>query len=125
MKYGLLLPRFPHATARQCEGSFSLAAHSPRAARGSRAAEQRYGLAPLIRSPRRRGRARGRDLEAERLGGLEVDNQLELRGLLDWKVAGLGSLENFVHVRGGASANVLNARPIGHKTAASRKTRSS
>src|SRR5258705_5088598 len=30
---------------------------------------------------------RRRNVEAERLGGLEVQHQLELRRLLDWKVA--------------------------------------
>ena len=33
-----------------------------------------------------------RDREAERLGGLEIDEQLELRGLLDRKIRGLGAL---------------------------------
>src|SRR5215467_7542263 len=35
---------------------------------------------------------RRRDGEAERLGGLEIDDQLELVGLLDGQVAGLGAL---------------------------------
>ena len=52
-----------------------------------------------------------RNLEAERLGGLEVDDQFELGGLLDREVDGLGSLENFIYVLGGASAIVRNARP--------------
>jgi hypothetical protein len=32
------------------------------------------------------------DREAERLGGLEIDDQLEFRGLLDGQVPGLGAL---------------------------------
>jgi hypothetical protein len=40
----------------------------------------------LVRPPQHRGR----DGEAERLRGLEVDDQFELRGLLDRKVGGLG-----------------------------------
>jgi hypothetical protein len=39
-----------------------------------------------------------RDGEAERLRRLEVDDQFELRGLLDGKVAGLGAFENLVDV---------------------------
>jgi hypothetical protein len=37
--------------------------------------------------------------EAQRLSGLEVENQLVLRGLLHGQVSGLGALENLVHVR--------------------------
>jgi hypothetical protein len=33
--------------------------------------------------------ARVRNCDAERFDGLEVDHQLELRGLLNWKIAGL------------------------------------
>src|SRR5215471_7495502 len=38
--------------------------------------------------------------EAERLGGREIDHQLEFRGLLNRKIAGLRALENLVHVLG-------------------------
>ena len=37
----------------------------------------------VIRSPRRRGRAASRHIKAQRLRGLEIDDQLDLRGLLD------------------------------------------
>jgi hypothetical protein len=35
-----------------------------------------------------------RNGEAERLGGLEVDDELDFRGLLDRKVCGLVAIEN-------------------------------
>jgi hypothetical protein len=41
-----------------------------------------------------------RHRDAERLGGLEIDHQLEFRGLLNRKIAGLRALENLVHVLG-------------------------
>jgi hypothetical protein len=34
------------------------------------------------------------DRKAERLGGLEIDDQFELRGLLDGEVGGFGTLED-------------------------------
>jgi hypothetical protein len=43
-----------------------------------------------------------RDRQAEGFGGLEVQYQLELRRLLDGEIAGLRTLENLVHVGGGA-----------------------
>ena len=43
---------------------------------------------------------RRRDRQAEGLGGPEVYDQLELRGLLDGQVAGLRALENLVHLTG-------------------------
>ena len=45
-----------------------------------------------------RASRRWRHIEAERLGGLEIDDQLDFRGLLDREVAGLCSLENLVDV---------------------------
>src|ERR1700688_4901916 len=39
-----------------------------------------------------------RDRDAERLRGLEVDDEFKLGGLLDGKVPGLGALENLVDV---------------------------
>ena len=36
-------------------------------------------------------------------GGLEIEDKLELRRLLDWQVSRLGAFENLVHVDCGAS----------------------
>jgi hypothetical protein len=44
-----------------------------------------------------------RDREAEGLGGLQVDDQLERCRLLDWQIAGLGALEDLVDGIGRAS----------------------
>ena len=44
-----------------------------------------------------------RDGEAEGLGGLEVDHEVEGRRLLHGKVGGLGALEDAVHVVRGTS----------------------
>jgi hypothetical protein len=41
------------------------------------------------------------DREAERLSGLEVNDELELGGLLDGKVGGFGALEDSVDVASG------------------------
>src|SRR4051812_24119977 len=49
-------------------------------------------IRPIIRSPRRRGRAA--NFESERLGGPEVDHQLEFGRLHHWKIASLLTLEN-------------------------------
>jgi hypothetical protein len=44
------------------------------------------------------GEKRWWHFQAERLGRLEVDEQLHFRGLLDWKVGGLLAQENPAHV---------------------------
>src|SRR5262245_66328823 len=56
-----------------------------------------------------------RNLEAERLGGGEVDDEIELDRLRDWKVGGLGAAQNFVHVLGGAPEQVRKVCSIGHE----------
>ena len=62
----------------------------------------------LIR-PRQQGR---RDREAEGLGGLEVDDQFELRRLLDGQVAGLGAFQNLVRVVRGTTKRVRQVRSV-------------
>src|SRR5262249_498002 len=58
-----------------------------------------YGSADhLIRLEEKRRRNR----EPERFGGLEVDDQPELHGLLYRQVSGLGAFEDFVHISSGA-----------------------
>jgi len=47
-----------------------------------------------------------RDCQPERLGRLEVDDQLELGGLLDWEIGWLRALEDFVDEDWGASKQV-------------------
>jgi hypothetical protein len=45
---------------------------------------------PSSESPRLRARERTGGTEAKRLGRLEIDDQLELGRLLDWKIGWLG-----------------------------------
>src|SRR2546425_8792175 len=65
----------------------------------------------VVRPPQHRRR----DRQAERLRRLEVDDQLELRWLLDGQIAGLRTLENLVHVGRGAPEQVSTVRSIGHQ----------
>jgi hypothetical protein len=51
--------------------------------------------------------------QAQRLGGLEVDDELKGRGLLDRQVGGLGPLQDLVHVRGDALPLLGRTWPIG------------
>src|SRR5437763_599070 len=55
--------------------------------------------------------------EAEGLGCLEVDDQLELHRLLHRQVGGFRPLEDAIHVVGGAAEEVRQVRSIGHQTA--------
>ena len=58
------------------------------------------------------GEQRGRYGEAQCLGGLDVNRQFELRGLLDRKVCWFGALENSINIRGRAAMQVGIIRPI-------------
>src|SRR6266478_8079748 len=58
---------------------------------------------------------RGRQVKAECLCGLEVDDQLEFGRLFDWDVAGIRAAQNLVDIVGGALEQVREARSIGHQ----------
>jgi hypothetical protein len=46
----------------------------------------------------RRGQQRWRHGEAQGFGGLEIDDQLETRRLLDRQIAGLGAFQDLVDI---------------------------
>src|SRR5882724_13608393 len=54
--------------------------------------------------------------EPERLSGLEIDDQLELRRLLHRQVGGLSPLEDLVHIDSSSAAEVARAWPVGHES---------
>src|SRR5713101_1783540 len=58
---------------------------------------------------------RRRDREAQVLGGLEVDEQLELGGLLYRQVGWLGAIGNLVDVRADLPGGVTEARAKLHQ----------
>src|SRR5262249_36201246 len=60
---------------------------------------------------------RWRDRDPERLGRLEVDDQLEFYGLLHRQVGGLGAFQDLVYVRGSTPEQIPNAYAIGHEPA--------
>src|SRR6202045_4695683 len=60
---------------------------------------------------------RRRDRQAEGPGGLEVDDQLKLLGLLDREVGGLGAFEDLIDVDGGTLIHVREIWAIRHEPA--------
>src|SRR4030095_4908034 len=57
---------------------------------------------------------RGRDGEAEGLGGLEVDHEFKLGRLLHRQITGFGPLQDPVHVESGAAEHVRSVRSVDH-----------
>src|ERR1700751_853290 len=64
-----------------------------------------------------------RNFEAEGSGGLEIDAELEFRGLLDRQISGLRALQNFVHVGGSVSPGLTSPGPVRHQSAVAHKIR--
>src|SRR5437764_377704 len=60
---------------------------------------------------------RGRHDQPERLGGLEIDHQLELGGLQEWQVRGLGTFQNSTSVDAGLTVLIDRAGSVAHQTA--------
>src|SRR5262245_9884691 len=58
-----------------------------------------------------------RNREAERLGGREVDDELELRRPLYGQIAGLRPLENLIDIACRAAKHVGDAHAVGHEAA--------
>src|SRR2546427_5180875 len=58
-----------------------------------------------------------RDREAEGPRRLDVDHELELGRLLDWKIGGLRTPQNLVNVSRRPTGEVRNIRPVAHETA--------
>ena len=61
------------------------------------------------------------DGEAEGLRGPEVDDKLEGRGLLHRQLGGGGSLEDLIHVGGGAAEEVGQVHAVGHQASSLHK----
>jgi len=60
---------------------------------------------------------RRRQLDADRLGGLEVDDQLEFGGLLNWKIGRFRTVEYFDHVKSELTINGRGIYSIGNQSA--------
>src|SRR5262249_25688729 len=63
------------------------------------------------------GEDRRRYGEAERLGGLQIDNQLECRRLLDRQIGRLGAIQDLSGVDSNLMIGCRNARPIAGQVA--------
>src|SRR5262249_9745545 len=62
------------------------------------------------------GEQRRRHLEAERLGGRQIDNEIEFGWLLDWDIGCLRSAKNLIDKVGGAPEQIGEVWSIGHQT---------
>src|SRR5438309_6314353 len=57
-----------------------------------------------------------RHVDAERLGGFEVDDQFKPAGLLDGELGRLGALQDLVHIHRAAPKQVIDVRAICDET---------
>ena len=73
-----------------------------------------HGLPDDLVGLEEEGRGNG---DTQGLGGREVDDQLELHGLLHGEVGRFGTFQNLVHVVGGTAVLVGAVHPIGHEPA--------
>src|SRR6516165_273487 len=65
------------------------------------------------------GQQRFRDGEAERLGGLEVDEEFDFGGLLNRQVGRLLAFENSAGVAAGQTVRIWKAAAVAHQAAGS------
>src|SRR5512145_2915406 len=77
----------------------------------------RFSTATLLDDLIRPQQQRRRNGEAESLGGLEVDDELERTRLLDGQVAGFRAFEYLVNVRSGPSERLREVWRIRHESA--------
>jgi len=59
--------------------------------------------------------------QADRLGGDQIDDEIEFGRLLNWDVAWLGAAQNLVDKLGGAPKQVREIWPIGNQAASFKK----
>src|SRR5882724_7809346 len=78
-------------------GGVTVGVYTPRPTRAS----ARPRLTRLLNHFIRSAEYRLRNSQPKGLGGLEIDHELELGGLLDGQVSGLGALQNLVDIRRG------------------------
>src|SRR5207244_3091731 len=109
------IPGYAHAGVRRSWGKCAIAFPSPTASASKCPAGLTLGPFSWMDHLVRPLHQRRRDRQPEGLGGLEVDDQVELGRLLHGQVGGLGALEDLVHVGRGASEQISNVRSIGHK----------
>ena len=60
---------------------------------------------------------RSRYFEAERSGGLKIEDELEFRCLLDRKIGGIGTLENLIHEDGRVAKGCNKVHSIAQRAA--------
>src|SRR5687767_2007997 len=58
----------------------------------------------------------GWNSQSDLLGGFQINNQLELRRLLDGEIGGLGPFKYLVHIRSGATVQVGEVNAIEHES---------
>jgi hypothetical protein len=63
------------------------------------------------------GDERRRHVEAQRLGGLEVDRQLELGRKLNWKISRFFTSQDAIDIRRGSSIHIDRVNAVGHQAA--------
>src|SRR5438309_8920358 len=63
------------------------------------------------------GEDRWRDRQPQRLGGLEIDDQLEPSQLLDWQIGRLGAVEDLSGVNAQLARVISAARSIAYQAA--------